>query len=142
MKRRHKPLTKQPQSPFTLMKLQDFVASTLSDIINGVATAQEEVAQSGALISPVLEISGGEEETVFSYYDPSSDERRYATRIEFEVAVTTRESEEAKGGVGLFAATIGLGVQAQVEGGTSEVGRINFAVPVVFPLQKAIPKGD
>jgi len=124
------------------MKLQDFVASSLSDIITGVAMAQEMVGQSGALISPALEFSGGEEETIFYYYDSSADERRHATRIEFEVAVTTRESEEAKGGVGLFATAIGLGVQAQIEGATSEVGKIKFSVPVVFPLQRPLAGND
>jgi hypothetical protein len=120
MKKRNqgqKPLMPNSQVPPILMRLQDFVATALSDIVGGVAIAQAEAAKSGALISPALEISGVKEETVFYYYDNASDERRYATKIEFEVAVTTKESGEAKCGVGLFTTAIGLGVQAQIGGG-------------------------
>lgn len=100
------------------MKLQDFVSETLIEIVNGVKQAQVAVKGSKAEINPSRPIEGVKERP-----------------IEFDVAVTTIEGTETKGGVGIFVGPVGIGTQGRSDSSSSSVSRIKFSVPVKYPYQ-------
>jgi len=112
------------------MKLEDFVAEALTEIINGVKRAQEQVASTGARINP----SGYK--VPFDRLEGrkwSSENGDTTETVEFDVAVTTTEGTETKGGIGVFVGAVGLGSQGRSEAQNSSVTRIKFSVPVVLP---------
>ncbi len=96
------------------MKLEDFVAQTLKEIINGVKKAQSDTSQTGAVINTT----------------PPTERSRI---VEFDVAVTTTEGTKTEGGAGVFVGPIGLGTRGASDASTSSVSRVKFSVPVQFP---------
>lgn len=111
------------------MKLQDFVSETLKEIITGVEKAQKAAKNSGAEINPR------------DHFEAPSGKYLFragflAEHVEFDVAVTTSEGTESKGGLGIFVAGIGVGAQGKSDSSSSSVSHIKFAVPIVLPPQK------
>ena len=53
--------------------------------------------------------------------------------IEFDVAVTTTEGTETKGGIGVFVVAVGLGSQGKSDATNSSSSRIKFSVPIFLP---------
>src|SRR5580658_10215723 len=88
------------------MNLKDFVAGSLTQIIEGIRKAQEEAAETGAWISPAgSSIPRGTSITVIN--TPAGDS--YLQQVQFDVAVTVSDEQSAGAGGGLrvFGAKIG-----------------------------------
>lgn len=98
------------------MKLQDFVSETLKEIIDGVLAAQRYAASKNARINP-----------------GSPVRRESQQHVEFDVAVTTTEGTETKGGIGVFVGPVGLGSQGRTDNTNSSVSRIKFSIKVELP---------
>jgi hypothetical protein len=92
------------------MELQEFVQRTIEQIIAGIKASHQVVTENGGRI------------------DTNSFQK-----IEFDVAVTTSEDKEKKGGAGILVWGIGLGAQAKVETNNSCVSRVQFTVPFAVP---------
>jgi len=105
------------------MELQNFIEETLKQIVSGVRGAQESAIELGAKINP----RGG-----------SVVEMR---NVHFDVAVSTSEGTETKGGISVFVGPVGsVGSQDQSDVASSSISRIKFSVPVKLPIQpKARP---
>ena len=117
-----------------MVELQEFIAETLKQVINGVATAQEFAKQKGAKINPSnLSISSIQNSEDIVFVDPETN--TVARTIEFDVAITVSEGDSAKAGVGIFVGEIGIGAQGKSSGMNSTVSRIKFSLPILFPHQ-------
>ena len=116
------------------MQLKDFVSETISQIIEGVETAQRFGARYDALVNP------HGLETNADYRDEATGEA--ASLVEFDVAITADEARETKGGIGVFVAAVALGSQGQSGTSTSTVSRVKFAVPVHLPKTKALKEKE
>jgi len=114
------------------MELKDFVKETLSQIIDGVMSAQEYVADKGAKINPTFP-PFGRDKVGEALYDEKT--RTFSQNIKFDVAVTVSEGAKTKGGIGIFVGEIGIGAQGQSTASNQSMSRISFSVPVVFPKQ-------
>jgi len=98
------------------MKLEDFISETLNQIVAGVKTAQEHTKGTGAKINP-------------SHGRPSTNPQP----VDFDVAVTTTEGTNKKGGLGVFVYGIGIGAQGAKDISNQSISRIRFQVPVQLP---------
>ena len=110
------------------MKLKDFVAETLKEIIDGVIEAQKHYSANGGVINSG-DIEGPKVGTDRHTGVPLQS-------VEFDVAVTTTEGTETKGGIGVFVGPIGLGSQGKSDSANSSVSRIKFSIPVILPKGK------
>lgn len=116
------------------MELKDFISGSLNNIVDGIASAQQHAEQVGAKINPQN-----------THYAPNSDRPlvgdmnmgEFGQLIEFDIAVTVMESDQASGSLGIFAAWIGAGVKGKAEVVNNAVHRICFSVPVFLPRQKS-----
>ena len=113
------------------MELKTFVAETLKQLIDGIKTAQEYAKKEGAIVNP---------NERFMY----SDNKEYAIStttglraqvIDFDIAISAQESDQYKGGVGIFVGPVGIGTQGHAEFTDSSVNRIKFSLPVYLPFQ-------
>jgi len=111
------------------MKLSDFVSETLKQLFDGVSVAQEYAKSRGGRVNPdnIHELAGP---STLLQLDSS---HRRANLIDFDVAVTTSEGTETKGGVGVFVGPVGLGSQGKSAAENLSVSRIKFSIPVVIP---------
>lgn len=118
------------------MDLEEFVSTTLTQIINGVKRAQEATRITGKhpseadLVNPAVMYSA----------DVAPKGKHFATTgrnlvhfVSFDVAVTADSTSDGKGGLSLKVA--GLGFDAGGGGSTrdSVVSRIKFEVPIALP---------
>lgn len=114
------------------MELKDFVTVTIKQIIEGVIDAQEVTKGTKALVSPYgrhVFITTTKENIEHSFGIPDC-------LISFDVVVSSSESEEAKGGIGVVVVGFGIGGQAKSESGFSAVNRVKFDIPIVLPFQE------
>ena len=118
------------------MNLEDFVESSLRQIIEGTRKAQTATRIPGKHSTEADLINPG----IMYSADSAPKGKHYATQgrnlvhfVEFDVAVTTDSSIEGKANAGIKIAGIGFGASG---GGTDRdtvVSRIKFAVPVTLP---------
>ena len=87
------------------MELQQFVAETLRQIIEGVEVAGKHAVQHGGTVNPRLGVGlkklGATAGGVL------------LQNVEFDIALTATEGKSTAGGVGVFFGPVGLGSKAQ-----------------------------
>lgn len=103
------------------MELKEFIAETLSQIIEGVKIAQEYENGDNVNASMAGADFGGHLINVGTY--------GVATRVDFDVSVTA----ETKGGAGAKLTVFGVGVDGGVGHTAASANRISFSVPVRLP---------
>ncbi len=112
------------------MKLEDFISEALIEIVSGIKRAQTSTESTGAKINPKGYIVPQGKLVGQKWNSKNGDTTEV---IEFDIAVTTTEGTETKGGIGVFVGAIGLGSQGRSEAQNSSVTKIKFSVPIVFP---------
>jgi hypothetical protein len=100
------------------MRLDDFVAQTLTAIVQGVQNAHTEIEKMGGRINPFRAGSTGAIQVV-----------------EFDVEVSTVEGTTTAGGLGVFVGPVTAGTRGQSEASSSSVGRVRFKVPLELPTR-------
>lgn len=113
------------------MDLQDFIHNALTDIMNGVRSAQVMLERDGSrgLVNPPLPI--GPEGKIT--HDESGC---LVQEVHFDLAVTTTAGKETKGGISVLGGAIGLGASGRSSSQDEYVSRLQFSVPVVLPFSK------
>src|SRR5437667_10490301 len=114
-----------PMSNDEPLQLREFVAETIKQIIDGVATAQEYATGKKAIVNPLAE----------RFRNPEPQ------LISFDVAVTAARGSKTQGGIAVFTGAFGLGSKGQSERSNEIVNRIQFSVPVSLPIG-ARPSGQ
>jgi len=100
------------------LELRDFVAETIKQIIDGVATAQQYATSKKAIVNPKTHVM----------HLPAPQ------AISFDVAITAAKGAKTQGGVAVFAGAFGLGSKGQSERNNETVNRIQFSVPLWLPI--------
>lgn len=103
------------------MELKDFIAETLSQIIDGVRIAQSREHGDNINASMIGTHYGG--------HLVNSGAKGVATRVDFDVSV----SAETKGGAGGKLTVFGIGAEAGANHTAASANRISFSVPVRLP---------
>ena len=120
------------------MQLQEFIKQSLSQIVNGVREAQQELARNGhGEVNPhgIQHEPGGIVGRVSGATNPNWAEVQF---VDFDVAVTVTESSETGGRAGISVLGIGAGAEKQSGLANSSVSRIQFKVPIVLPTQPGV----
>jgi len=115
------------------IKLEDFVADGLSQIVKGVKRAQEEVKGTGAVISPQMRTTT--DSSSVGQAEGLGGQPCY--KVQFDVAITVNEETGTSGGIGVAAGIFALGSKGQSSDAFANTSRIQFSIPVVLPLQKS-----
>ena len=107
------------------MNVEEFVASTLEQIVRGVCRAQEAVhAFHGRVSPPVTSGPAGRLD---------QDTGTVVEDVQFDIAVTVSEAEKTKAGLMVAMGVVGGGTAAGSESQQAAVSRIKFSVPVALP---------
>ena len=114
------------------IKLEVFVAESLSQIVRGVKRAQEEVKGTGAVVSPLMRTTT--DNNSVGQAEGLGGQPCY--KVTFDVAVTANEETATSGGIGVVAGVFALGSKGQSTDALANTSRIQFNVPLVLPLQK------
>lgn len=115
------------------MDIEEFVETTLIQILGGIKKARECLQADGENIAPIAQ--PGRRNAPQELYVSQSGHLIYP--VDFDIAVTAEGSSDAGGNVGLKIAGI-----AGIEGGGSTVNRdsvvsrVKFQIPVCYPFPK------
>jgi len=118
------------------MNLEEFVSTTLQQIISGVKLAQtatslpDKHSSESNVVNPSL-MYNAENGPKNKYF--ATIGQNLIHFVEFDVAVTADTMSEAKGGVGLKIAGVGISADGETSAKNSTVSRIKFEVPIIFP---------
>ena len=110
------------------MELKTFVAETISQIVEGVAEAQERCKGRGALVNPRVAGNYVQRDELWA-----GDGSAPAQFVEFDVALTATEGTGTKGGIGVIVGAFTLGSSGQSQAERSASSRVKFSVPLVLP---------
>lgn len=110
------------------MELKDFVAQTLTQLIEGVVASQKAGSAHGATVNPQINpMSDSSKHGFVHCYEG------FAQVVRFDVALTVTEGTGTKGGIGVFAGPVNLGSSGQSSSSNSSVSRVQFNVPLILP---------
>jgi len=114
------------------MELKEFVAETLQQIMDGVGDAQDHAGEQGGAIAP--KVSYRQDQGFIRMRHAHTD--ALVEEVTFDVAVTTAQRKDRKLGIAVLAASVGLGGQTEKQTRDERVSRVQFAVPVCFPVER------
>ena len=106
------------------MQLDEFVKTSLEQIVSGVQQAQKTAEAMGATINPSVRSSAS---------GRMHSNGTLIQDVEFDVAVTTTETGGSNAGLRVGWASVGAGVEGRSSKENSAVSRIKFVVPVGLP---------
>lgn len=119
------------------MELREFIKETLLDIIEGVSDAQKEGLEKGALVNPsIIDDFGGNPSIKLTSYNGI---KRTVADVEFKVLLTRADGVEGKTGIGVFLASLALGVQSIEDMKQVNTTSIKFSVPIALPFVQTQP---
>ena len=113
------------------MDLKDFVAETLTSILEGVSNAQEKAKELGAFVNP-----GGLMRNVSNVSDNSIWDNRtnnFAQQVNFDVAVTAEDSATGGAKIRVLSGILGGDIGGEKANKNSIVSRVQFSVPILLP---------
>lgn len=113
------------------MELKEFVSESLLQIFEGIFEAQKDVTTKySGYINPV-------DDSKFTEFERSylSTHLSQIHTITFNVAIQVSEKENAQAGLTVFSGIFGLGAKAGIEYKDATISRIQFEIPVKFPIQ-------
>jgi len=116
------------------MELREFVSETLKQIIDGIVEAQKYAGQHGGAVNPHSMISAGD--GVQTPVIRLLKSHQPLHEVEFDVALTSTEGTETKGGIGVFFGPISAGSGGKSSEGQTSMSRIRFSVPILLPIQQ------
>lgn len=117
------------------MQLDDFIASTLSQIVSGVKQARERTGLSdlGGRPSHVPAINRENPDVVLMGAGKAA-----AQAIRFDVALTVTESAGMSAKVGVVSGLINGGVSGNEDAKNTSVSRVQFAIPLTLPEEESV----
>lgn len=108
------------------MELKEFIEATLSEITLAVQDSQKNLKGSGVIINPSTVNDG--------HIDISGKGKRVVSEIDFNVVVSTEKEDSTNKGLSVIAGAFGAGVSAKDSNSNSLINRIQFKIPVSFPV--------
>jgi hypothetical protein len=114
------------------MDLKDFVAGSLTQIIQGIQAAQADTDGTGAWIIPAGSVLARREGSTVVR---TAQGEGYLHDVHFDVAITVSDEQAAKAGAGIKVFGAKLGAEGNVTYQNAAVSRVQFTVPVVWPGQ-------
>ncbi len=115
------------------MKLKDFVANSISEIIEGISTSQEKIKDTGAIINPK-----GDDVNIGSnsVLGRSRIDGKYIPIVEmsFDIMVEVSDSESDKAGISVITGLFGAGAALENKNDNRSINSIKFSVPILFPV--------
>lgn len=114
------------------MELQDFVAETLKQIIDGVIAAQTYAAEKGARVNPPIDFRSNEGGLLM--WEKGFNQPIHS--VDFDVAVTAKEGTKTQGGISVLVGALGLKATGQSEESAHKLNRIRFSIPIGLPIKR------
>ena len=122
----------------TLMDLNDFISTTLEQIVQGVDQSKNNLSDLGAVLNP--DVKGKAEDLASAGVITSMDRGRSETkgekprkavvRVHFDIAVAAEKGADGGVKLGVLSSLLGVNAKGKIEKKDSAEHRIKFEVPL------------
>lgn len=113
------------------MELKEFIKEVLTEITDGIISAQSSLSEKGAIISPSCIQSG----LPIMITKASNEERSYVDLIEFKVAIGKINKSDKGAALEVAFGGMGLSGGAKKEAESNALTEVKFSIPVKYPSQ-------
>ena len=113
------------------MELKDFISETLSQLVEGVIDAQSKLKDTGGSVCPPVQ-TPAKSESLYGH----APKKEPVFLVNFDIGIEASDSTQTKGGIGVAAGLFALGSQGQSNKNNQSFNKIQFSIPVAFPLQR------
>lgn len=120
------------------MDIQEFIKETIKQIALGASEANKEIEQYGALL-PDTSCALNREN--LQYYKENGAER-IITEVNFDIAVTVIQSEDASIGGGIKVCGLNLGSDNSASNSNQTSSRVQFKLNLVLPQTNSLKYND
>ena len=124
-----------------MIELNDFIAEALTSIVKGIQQGQ--ASEVGDHIAPLIM---GKKRNEHGNFHLKDDRSNQATIVQIDVQVATEVQTEgtgsAKGKFRLYVVDFEAGGGGKLASKSSNLHRLQFAVPIKIPRRPALPKSD
>lgn len=108
------------------MDLKQFVKTAITEIVEGIVEAEEAVSGKGAHVNPRTSKQG------------TRVHNNPVEVITFDIALAQSQSGEIGGKLGVFLPGAGAGIGSKIGNVASNYSRIQFKIPVMFPVVEGV----
>lgn len=116
------------------MDLKDFIATSLTQIAEGILAAGDALKDTDAVVNPTRLATHSNSAQGFGRTTSEDDSRgRLVERVSFDVAVSTEGETQGKAGLKVGIASFGVNVGGDMKEKAGKESRIQFTIPMVFP---------
>jgi hypothetical protein len=126
-----------PGTPPDAPSVQAFVHDALVQVARGVMAAQQSLADTHARVNPQLHLTVSQVKELAGDFLISGNTRELVQIVEFDLAITARDTTKAGGGIGVVAGVLRADARGGEEESSERVSRLRFRVPISFPTQFA-----
>lgn len=117
------------------MELDKFISNSLKSIIKGIKETRDFAKENGAIINPYVE--QWDYEKIRTTYYKNKDGAIEVSKIDYDIAVTTSNTQETGGEGGINVYSLKLGGKASDKEMNESVSRIKFSLNVVLPNESS-----
>ena len=108
------------------MELKEFIKTTLEQIVEGAASAQQAIKAKGGIVNP-SNMSFQKDGAWNSYNHAMPQE------VVFDVGLTSTDKSGSTEGIGVFLGSISLGKKNDVGIEQVAITKVKFVIPLVLP---------
>lgn len=122
------------------MDLKNFVKDTITQLIEGIKEAQDNLKGSGAIVSPndIRTVDASSQPLIFMYEKDKTNKDRTYTRnvslLEFDVAIVVEQEKSGGGKLGVNVLSMGIEGGGKAKQSDSKTNRSKFNIPIALPV--------
>jgi hypothetical protein len=114
------------------MQLKDFISETISQLVEGLAIAQENVSAFGGRVTPYVRNPVDKNGSLYGI----TQDKLPVIFVDFDVSIDAREAAGTRGGIGVVTGMLNLGSAGESNENRQQTNKIRFRIPVALPLHK------
>ncbi|EGQ9599485.1 MULTISPECIES: trypco2 family protein [Vibrio] len=117
------------------MKLSEFISSTLSEIVNGIEDANQQLIDKGVKVNPPnIYLEDNPNKSIYGVWNKNSLPMHPVVEVvEFDVTLTAEETSNSGGKAGVSIGVAKVSADGASSDRSSHVSRVKFKVPVIYP---------
>ncbi|MCX9450509.1 trypco2 family protein [Vibrio cholerae] len=120
------------------MKLSEFISSTLSEIVDSIELANEQLSDKGIRVNPPnIYLEDSPNKQVYGVWNKDSFQMHPLVEIvEFDVTLTAEETSNSGGKAGISIGVAQVSANGLSSDKSSHVSKVKFKVPIIYPTAK------
>lgn len=116
------------------INLKDFISDVITQITDGIIEAQKTNKEKGCIVNPSNIQTLGTPDSITYRIGSTGSNDGTVSILNFDLVIDVKEKTDKSGGLKVGAAVVGIEGAAKKEISNSQNNKLNFSIPVLFPI--------